>query len=144
MIPEFGERLPGIDYIDRPGAYAFIRDGARRLALMRVAPERHYLPGGGIEPGETPDESMAREIAEEMAHTAIVGRLFARATQYIASTRGGHFAVHAHYFDVTLGAPLAREPEHELLWLPPEKAQTMLVRDADRWALALFLGIDPA
>lgn len=139
MIPEFGERLPGIDYVDRPGAYAFIRNGAGLFAVVRLAPDRHYLPGGGMEPGETPDQSMAREIAEELAHAAIVGRRFARATQFIASTRGGHYAVRAHYFAVTLGARLDREPEHELLWLPRDAAHAALVREADRWALEQFL-----
>jgi len=139
MIPEFGERLPGIEYVDRPGAYAFIRNADGLIAVVRLTMERHYLPGGGMEAGETPVQSMIREIAEELAHGAHVGALFAQATQYVASSRGGHFAVRAHYFEVTLGEPLDGPAEHELLWLPAPTAAAALVREADRWALDRFL-----
>ena len=48
---------------------AIVRDG-RVLAARRTFPAeaagRWELPGGKVEPGETPDEALVREIAEEL------------------------------------------------------------------------------
>lgn len=48
---------------------AIVRDG-RVLAARRTTPPeavgRWELPGGKVEPGESPDEALVREIAEEL------------------------------------------------------------------------------
>lgn len=55
------------------GAVAIIRDGGGRLLLLLrddrpdiVSPGVWSFPGGGIEPGETPQEAAAREMREEL------------------------------------------------------------------------------
>lgn len=56
---------------------AIIRDG-RVLAARRTAPPatagRWELPGGKVEPGETPDEALVREVREELGCTVAVVR----------------------------------------------------------------------
>jgi 8-oxo-dGTP diphosphatase len=59
---------------------ALIRDGGRVL-LSRRRRGQHLegtweLPGGKLEPGETPAAALAREIAEELACTISVGRIW--------------------------------------------------------------------
>lgn len=54
----------------RIGAYGIARDATGRLLLVRAAPYltvagRWFLPGGGVEHGETPAGSLRREVAEE-------------------------------------------------------------------------------
>ena len=54
----------------RVAAYAVMRDGAGRLLLVRAAPYLTvagwwFLPGGGIEHGEEPVDSLRREVHEE-------------------------------------------------------------------------------
>lgn len=54
----------------RVGAYGIARDANGRILLVRAAPYltvagRWFLPGGGVEHGETPFEALQREIAEE-------------------------------------------------------------------------------
>lgn len=55
---------------------AVVRDG-RLLAQQRSYPESHAgqweLPGGRVEPGEKPEEALARECVEELGVTVIVG-----------------------------------------------------------------------
>ena len=48
-----------------PGVAAAFRDSAGRLRLRPKAAERWSLPFGTIEPGETPEESVVREVPEE-------------------------------------------------------------------------------
>ncbi len=54
---------------------AIVRDG-RVLAARRTSPAdaagRWELPGGKVEPGETPEEALVREVAEELGCTVVV------------------------------------------------------------------------
>lgn len=49
------------------GAAAAIFDGAGRLLLIKENYDRrrYSLPGGRVEPGETPEEAVVREVREE-------------------------------------------------------------------------------
>lgn len=47
-------------------AFVFAHDAKGRLALCRVRARGWDLPGGHVELGEAPDETAARELAEEV------------------------------------------------------------------------------
>ncbi|MFF4209921.1 (deoxy)nucleoside triphosphate pyrophosphohydrolase [Streptomyces sp. NPDC001796] len=53
---------------------AAVLDGGRLLAARRSAPPelagRWELPGGKVEPGETPEQALVRELSEELGVTA--------------------------------------------------------------------------
>lgn len=61
---------------------ALIRDGSRVLLSRRRADQSFPLhwefPGGKVEPGETPEAALARELDEELGCTCEVGALFDR------------------------------------------------------------------
>ncbi|KFE36686.1 NUDIX domain-containing protein [Thioclava atlantica] len=56
----------GNDLLLIPSVAALIHDRHGRLLLQRKAgPEGWRLPPGGIEPGETPNDALRREVLEE-------------------------------------------------------------------------------
>ncbi len=65
----------------RIAAYGVCLDANDRLLLARAAPHlnlegRWFLPGGGIDHGESPTEALRRELAEEAGLVIEVGDLF--------------------------------------------------------------------
>ena len=67
MIRRFGEPIrPHVKYRTRPGAYAVILKEGRVLLTFQERPEPEFqLPGGGIDPGESPIRALHREVLEE-------------------------------------------------------------------------------
>ncbi len=64
----------------RLAAYGVLRDERGRLLLARASPAltlrgRWFLPGGGVQHGEEPRESVRREIEEESGLAVTVGSL---------------------------------------------------------------------
>jgi ADP-ribose pyrophosphatase YjhB (NUDIX family) len=64
----------------RIAVYGIVRDDEERLLLARAAPlltlrGRWFLPGGGVQHGEDPEDSLRREITEESGLTIVPGEL---------------------------------------------------------------------
>ena len=51
-MKEFGTPLTGMTYVDRPGAYAFLRSPDRSRLAVIATPHGLFLPGGGLDPGD--------------------------------------------------------------------------------------------
>ena len=68
-ILEFGTKQDGIDYIDRPGAYAVIENNEGQIAVIEAG-NGYFLPGGGIDTGESDVDALKREILEEIGYQA--------------------------------------------------------------------------
>jgi ADP-ribose pyrophosphatase YjhB (NUDIX family) len=55
----------GTDLLFMPSAHCLIRDDRGRILLVRHFEGRWQLPGGAVEPGETPADAARRECWEE-------------------------------------------------------------------------------
>ena len=67
MIPRIGEPVKAdIRYKQRPGIYAVLVRNSSVLLTHQMDPQPEYqLPGGGIDPGESPLQALHREVFEE-------------------------------------------------------------------------------
>ncbi len=73
----------------------------KHIALIkrqRDGREYYVIPGGGMEPGETPEQTAIRESREELGLAIAIDRLLAKVTfhgreqyYYLARVTGGHF-----------------------------------------------------
>jgi 8-oxo-dGTP diphosphatase len=115
---------------------ALARDGAGRTLLTRRRDDQPMggfweFPGGKLEPGESPEEALAREIREELGCGASVGAIAE--------------VVHHRYdeFDLLMlvyACALDGEPRPievaELAWVPPAELARYDVLPADRPLIA--------
>ena len=144
MIRRMGEPpRADIRYRLRPGAYAILPLGGRFLLTAQVVTVFDVqLPGGGIDPGESPLQALHREVLEE------TGWRIARPRRLGAFRR---FAFMPEYdlwaeklCTIYLARPVHRiaepvEPDHTTLLLPGVEAVAALGNDGDREFLRGYL-----
>jgi 8-oxo-dGTP diphosphatase len=135
-IPEFGPRIEGVSYTLRPGAYAIVHNDAGEVAVIQT-PAGLYLPGGGIEGNESPEEALLRETLEECGMVVQIERRLGMADQLISLTaRGVFICKRGIYFTASVAewnTEAICEADHELIWLAPDVAAERLVHESQRY-----------
>lgn len=134
---EFGTRVANVEYIDRPGAYAVIRNSSAEYAVIRT-PKGCFLPGGGVDPGEEMATALRREVLEETGLGVEVQQKFGVAAQFLVSAREGiYYKKIGHFYLAAFAERISEtfEAEHELLWMPFEKAAAALNHQFQVWAI---------
>ena len=103
------------------------------VLIARRKPGKHMagkweFPGGKIEQGESPEESLARELAEELDVKARVGALLCQ-----AAWEGDGISLDLMVYRVEgfEGTPSLREHE-EIRWVAPQDLRTYDLADSDR------------
>ena len=109
---------------------AAIQDGSKYLICRRLgglsAGGKWEFPGGKVDPGESAEDALEREIFEELGAVISVGRLLTSAVTDVGSTR-----IRLSVFNASLVGPLpSHSTDHsELRWV-----ETQELLDFD-WAL---------
>lgn len=116
----------------RAGEYvaALVLTDDRRIPLVRVyrpAVERFMLelPSGGIEPGETPEAAMRRELLEEVGCDAPDLRLAGRLHTDSGRMETTQWAFYAPGARVVQPAPIGDEPL-ELVWTDADELRELI------------------
>jgi len=97
-----------------------VRDGEVLVALRGPGmrdPGVWEFAGGKVEPGETPEEALIRELQEELGITVEVG-------EPITSDSDGRIVLASYWCRIVAGEPVAHE-HAELRWVAPEDLRSL-------------------
>lgn len=105
-------------------AGAVVRDASGRLLLVRRGHEpalgKWSLPGGRIEPGESPQQAAAREVREETGLEVRVGELLQTVVLW-----DGRYRVHDFAATVVGGELLAGDDASDARWCTTEDVELL-------------------
>ncbi|PIQ27883.1 DNA mismatch repair protein MutT [bacterium (Candidatus Blackallbacteria) CG17_big_fil_post_rev_8_21_14_2_50_48_46] len=134
-IPCFGENLPHLPLVKRPGAYALILNSVGCLAVLKL-PEGWYLPGGGQEGKEGLESCLEREVQEETGYGIEMLWYLGQAGQYLVGRDRVLFKL-GHFFlaEFNTEKQAAGEDQHELHWLSLPDAIAKLKHPYQAWAV---------
>ena len=130
----FGSKTP-VSYHDRRGAYVLPVD-AGLFGVVRI-PKGLFMIGGGIEPGESEEDCISRECAEETGWSVRIDSFLCSAETYTVHSRLGPFHPIQSYYLGTLLAPDRKriETDHVLVWLRPEELCGRMFSEMQNWAV---------
>lgn len=145
MIRRFGAAAEaGRRYHRRPGAYAILPLDGGLIMTHQSAPEPEIqLPGGGIDPGESPVSALHREVFEETGWHIGTPRWLGTFRRFAYMPEYDLWAekicmIFVARPTVCIGQPT--EPGHISLWLPSDLAADAPGNPGDRFFVGQFLG----
>lgn len=137
MIRRYGEPVRhGVRYRRRPGAYAVLLQGQSLLLTHQSEPIPEFqLPGGGIDPGESPLTALHREVFEETGWRITAARrlgAFRRFTFMPEYDLWAEKLCHIYLARPALRHGPPTEPGHSAVWMPVDAAVAHLANNGDR------------
>lgn len=137
MIRRFGTHPdPGRRYIPRPGAYAILPRNGQLLLTYQSDPFHEFqLPGGGIDPGESPLQALHREVKEETGWRISAPRRLGAFRRFTYMPEYDRWAEKLCHIYVAFPARRLSEPTevgHSAFWADPSVARDVLCNEGDR------------
>ncbi|MFK7877140.1 MAG: NUDIX domain-containing protein [Paracoccaceae bacterium] len=144
MIPRFGEPYNNTQrYRLRPGAYAILpRQHQILLTVQHGDKADLQLPGGGIDPGESPIHALHREVFEETGWRIAKPRYLTAFRRFVFMPDYGFWA--EKLCRIYVAKPIYQiadpsEPNHEAALLDIDVAASNLGNDGDRTVLRSYI-----
>lgn len=136
--PSFGKKKQHIEYISRPSSYAIIfKENTSKIAVIQKG-IRYFLPGGGIENGETKESCLHRELLEELGWEIKVLHYIGNAERYFYAEKEDVYYLNDGFFYICKKirkTHVPKEDEYILHWVSSSEAQRLLVHDHQQWAV---------
>ncbi len=134
----FGAKKPGVSYAERRATYAVIMNDGRVATVE--SQQKHFLPGGGSLAGEASEDTIVREVGEELARSVRLIRKLDEVVQYFYSAADDrHYEMRATFFIAEFTNELRddgnRKGENELCWLSRAEAERAFFHECHAWAI---------
>ena len=131
----FGEPVEGQHLTERCAAYVVIRKAGSVVTVKNR--EKHFLPGGGFEAGETARETVLRETVEELECRVIIDGHIGDAVQYFYSNDDRlYYKMTATFFVGSFDSSAPGESNaRNIFWLPESNLGDSLFHECHRWAI---------
>jgi len=138
IIPEFGEQVSGVDYVLRPGGYLVIGKSPNEIAVVQTL-RGYFLPGGGIEEGESAAEAAVREAREECGLSVVLQDVLGTADEFVFSGAvGKYYRKRCEFFSADfVSCEGAGEADHVLMWMSEDEAVSRLSHKSQAWAVKI-------
>ncbi|WP_417269260.1 NUDIX hydrolase [Celeribacter sp.] len=133
----------GVRYTRRPGAYALLPLNGKLLVTYQGGSQNEFqLPGGGIDPGESPIAALHREVWEETGWRIARPRFVGRFRRYAYLPEYDMWAEKICL--IYTARPVRKlcdpiESSHTAHWITPEHAATALGNAGDRAFVASII-----
>lgn len=133
----------GQTYKERPGAYGVITDGTHALLVAEDHPKTDFvdvqMPGGGIDPSETPVQALHREVMEETGYRVEIVQRIATYQRYCYMVEYDMWARKiANIFLCRAVAKLGTPDDltQAVYWVPLAEMPALITNPADRQFLS--------
>ncbi len=131
----YGQIKRGQTYTDRAGAYAVILSGRSLLVTEEQSDITEFqLPGGGIDPGESPLQALHREVREETGWVVAPIRkltVYQRYTHMPDYDLWARKLCHIYLCRPILQRSAPTEPHHTEVWMTQRDAVSLLASPGD-------------
>jgi 8-oxo-dGTP diphosphatase len=141
VLPVFGIRKPERDVVLRTGIYGVVTDIDGKILIVKNKLGK-FLPGGGVQDGETHEETLRREFLEETGYSINIKRKLETLSWYI-DTPVEYFKQVFNtgiFYEVELKKRVSLELEanHEIMFVDGEAA-TDMYSDGQTWIIYKYV-----
>ncbi len=136
----FGIQDKKIQYADRPSSYGIVQSKLNEIAIVNHK-NRYFLPGGGMEKGETREQSLKREFLEELGWQVEVEDFLETTISFVTIPEmQKSFRIEAYFYRITQFFPklCPKETDHRLCWKNPRITAKILWPIAHRYIVKKY------
>jgi 8-oxo-dGTP diphosphatase len=131
----FGKYDKSQNYKDRKAVYAIILNENNKIAVVKSG-EYYWLPGGGSIENETVDETIIREVKEELGRNIRVMNKIGEAIQYFyADKEGCYYKMNAIFIRAEFTTEYSTIKEHNLYWVSAIDIKDIFYHQCHVWAI---------
>ncbi|OEH92767.1 NUDIX hydrolase [Bacillus solimangrovi] len=144
MVEIFGDKSIGDTYQVRKGVYAVIFNSDKhKIMTVRNGTGFHFLPGGGIESGESHLQCIKREMLEETGYNCHIGEYVCNALRFFISTKNEPLLSDGYFYLASLCGRIQEplEDDHYIEWINIESSKQLLFHEHHYCAVIKALNI---